>query len=461
MTHPAKTDQDDRTAFSQSSVRYVDPLRDPAGMKRISPAERAALRIVNQRIAAKPRLVDVVDFLFDETQGLIPCDRMSLALVEEDGRRIVAHHVRASYSPVLLGPGFSQDLNDTSLASVLMDGVPRIIGNLEQYLGEHPCSRSTELLLREGIRSSLTCPLIVEGRVVGFLFRSSRTPFQYSRKSVELQISIGERISQAVEKAWRIEQLEEANRGYFEMLGFVSHELKNPVASMVTDARLVADGYLGEVAPAQRNKLERLIKKGEQLLELVGEYLDLAQMEGNELQANFAQRVPLESAVIEPAVEVIRPQIESRAMKLLIDMSQTPRLLLDCDPVLLRIVLVNLLANAVKYGRDGGEIRVRVSASRSRITVAVWNQGPGFPLAERAKLFHRFSRLDEPELRKSRGTGLGLYNAWRIVQLHGGTMRATSEQGSWAQFSFEIPQPPGPKCAVEETTRDRAEADNG
>jgi signal transduction histidine kinase len=448
VTRSLKPDHDDRTAFSRSSVRFVDPLRDLAGMERITPEERATLRIVNQRIAAKPRLVDVVDFLFDETQSLIPCDRISLALIEEDGRRIVANHVRANYSPVLLGRGFAQDFNDTSLASVLSDGIPRIIGDLEQYLGEHPCSRSTELLLREGIRSSLTCPLIVEGRVVGFLFRSSRTPFQYSRKSVELQISIGERISQAVEKAWRIEQLEEANRGYFEMLGFVSHELKNPVASMVTDARLVADGYLGEVAPAQRNKLERLIKKGEQLLELVGEYLDLAQMESNELQANFAQRVSLESAVIEPVVEMVRPQIDLRAMRLTVDMSQTPRLLLDCDPVLLRIVLVNLMANAVKYGREGGEIRLKVSAGRSRVTVAVWNQGPGFQLTERSKLFRRFSRLDDPELRKSRGTGLGLYNAWRIVQLHGGTMQATSEQGSWAQFSFEIPQPPGPKCVA-------------
>lgn len=429
-------------------------------MERITPEERATLRIVNQRIAAKPRLIDVVDFLFDETQGLIPCDRMSLALVEEDGRRIVARHVRASYSPILLGSGFSQDLNDTSLSSVLLDGAPRIIGDLEQYLGEHPCSRSTELLVREGIRSSLTCPLIVEGRVVGFLFRSSRTPFEYSRKSVELQISIGERISQAVEKAWRIEQLEEANRGYFEMLGFVSHELKNPVASMVTDARLVADGYLGEVAPAQRNKLERLIKKGEQLLELVGEYLDLAQMEGNELQATFAQRVSLESAVIEPAVEVVRPQIEAQAMKLVVDMSQTPRLLLDCDPVLLRIVLVNLLANAVKYGREEGEIRLKVSAGRSRVTIAVRNQGPGFALSERSKLFRRFSRLDDPELRKSRGTGLGLYNAWRIVQLHGGTMQATSERGSWAQFSFDIPQPPGLKCAAEESNPERIEANH-
>ena len=62
-------------------------------------------------------------------------------------------------------------------------------------------------------------------------------------------MAITERLSQAVEKAWRIEQLEEANHAYTQMLGFVSHELKSPVASMVTDAQLLTQGYLGDLTP--------------------------------------------------------------------------------------------------------------------------------------------------------------------------------------------------------------------
>ena len=77
--------------------------------------------------------------------------------------------------------------------------------------------------------------------------------------------------------------------------------------------------------------------------------------------------------------------------------------------------------------------------SRAKLKVAVWNEGPGFGPDEKNKLFRRFSRLDDPILKKQRGTGVGLYNAWRIIQLHNGSISAESKQGEWAQFAFEIP----------------------
>ena len=433
------------TGPSGSTVRYVDPFRDRSGFARMTAEERRLLGVVNQRIAAKPTLPAVIDFLFDEMQHLIPCDRMSLAFVEEEGRRVIAHHVRTTYRAPLLVGGYAQDLNETSLGAVLEAGTPRIIGDLEQYVAEHPRSSSSRLLALEGVRSSLTCPLLVEGRVVGFMFRSSRERASFSRRHVELQMSISERLSQAVEKAWHIEQLEEANRAYLEMLGFVSHELKSPVASMVTDARLVADGYLGPVSDVQRAKLERFISKGDYLLDLVREYLDLARVEGNELQMNVTRGVRFEDEVVLPAIELVRAEIEAHGMSISVDCSQTPRLLVDCDSTLVKIVLVNLLANAVHYGREDGRIVVRVTASRERFSVRVWNEGVGFAATDIPKLFRRFSRLTtlgENEGARRRGTGLGLYSAWRIVQLHGGRIRAASQPGDWAEFRFDIPQPP-------------------
>ena len=74
-------------------------------------------------------------------------------------------------------------------------------------------------------------------------------------------------------------------------------------------------------------------------------------------------------------------------------------------------------------------------------TVSVWNEGPGFPPESRGELFRKFSRLQTPETRDRTGTGVGLYTAWRIVHLHGGRMEAASQEGAWAEFSLEIPQP--------------------
>ncbi len=435
------------------AVRYIDPLRDAHALRPITTAERGLLRQVNQRIAARPSLRAIVDYLFDTTQGLIPCDRIGLAFVDPDGQRVTSYYNRAAYEPLLIDRDYSEGLRGSSLRRVLEKGLPRIIPDLEEYLVRHPRSGSTRLLVKEGVRSSLTCPLSVEGRVVGFIFRSSRTKDTYSAKHIHLQTAIAERLSQAVEKTWRIEQLEQANHAYTQMLGFVSHELKSPVASMVTDARLIADGYLGEVRPDQKEKLERLIRKGDYLLGLVREYLDLARVEGGELEARLRPEVDFRSEVLDAAADVVRPQLEAKGVRLAVADPNGAEPRVCCDPDLMRIVLVNLLDNAVKYGREGGEIRVTLEVAAPRhlgpetLRVAVWNEGPGFSPAQRNKLFRRFSRLDSPELKGAKGTGVGLYNAWRIVQLHRGRITAESKHGEWAQFSFEIPATP--ECGSE------------
>ena len=222
---------------------FVDPFRDARALTPITPEERKILRTVNQKIAARPSLRAIVDYLFDNTQELIPCDRIGLAFVDERGERVTSYYNRASYAPLrhrqgLLGGAAA----DVAARGAATPGSRASSATSTLYLEAHPRSRSTKRLVQEGVRSNLTCPLSVEGRVVGFIFRSSRRTHTYRPRHIELQMAITERLSQAVEKAWRIEQLEEANYAYTQMLGFVSHELKSPVASMVTDAQLLDAG---------------------------------------------------------------------------------------------------------------------------------------------------------------------------------------------------------------------------
>ena len=94
--------------------------------------------------------------------------------------------------------------------------------------------------------------------------------------------------------------------------------------------------------------------------------------------------------------------------------------------------------------RENGRVRLRTEPTSRGAAFSVWNEGPGFPASQRPRLFRKFSRLDTPELRKRKGTGVGLYTSWRIVTLHGGRIDAMSEEGAWAEFRVEIPRLPGP-----------------
>ncbi len=450
-------DELDKT--QQPAVTYIDPFRDGAALKPIGPEARTLLRTVNQKIAARPSLRAIVDYLFENTQSLIPCDRMGLAFIDEQSVYVTSYYNRTSYDRLRIDQGYREGLRGSTLNDVMQSGLPRIINDLEAYVKDHPRSRSSKLLIREGVRSSLTCPLIVEGRVVGFIFRSSRTPYTYGPHHIELQMAITERLSQAVEKAWRIEQLEEANYAYTQMLGFVSHELQSPVASMVTDAQILSQGYLGDLTTEQRAKVMSMERKGQYLLSLVREYLDLARVEGGELRLATRSRVDVMEDVVAEAVDIVRPQADAHGIFLLTCMPSPALPPVCCDPTLLRIVTVNLLDNAIKYGNEGGDIRVKAEVGldekgAERLRISVWNSGPGFSAEQQNKLFRRFSRLDDPALKSRRGTGVGLYNSWRIIQLHKGRITAESEHGAWAEFSFEIPATAD--CADLAVDRERA-----
>ena len=423
--------------MSDDIVLYVQPESLDAAAEPIGAAEAAALDRVNRRIAASPSLDGLMDFLFSETMPDSPCDRMGLALIEEDGKRITTRWARATYEPLLLKDGYTEDFIDSSLSSVVRSGQYRIINDLDLYLKRKSDSRSSRILLQEGVRSSITCPLIVDGRIAGVLFRSARKPNAYFVRDLVKQRRIAERLSQAVEKASIILQLKRANDSYIEMLGFVSHEMKSPVAAMVTNARLILDGYVGDISDEQRDTLQSIERKGEFLLDLVRQYLDLAKIETGELRPAL-ETVDFLDAVAKPAIDIIEPQRATAKMTLdIVKPDDFPAV--DCDPSLMRIVMVNLLGNTVKYGNEGGAVRLTLERRDSWLRVSVMNEGPGFPADQREKLFKKFSRLNAPELKKRKGTGVGLYTTWRIIEAHGGKIRAESEPGRSATFYFDLP----------------------
>ncbi len=402
-----------------------------------SPMETEALGHVNRRIASGETLNSIIDFLFDEMRAIMPCDRIGIGFIEEAGSRLSLYYVRAAYEPLHLDRGYAADIQGSSLAPIFESGRPRIINDLARYYDDHPGSESTRLLLKEGVRSSMTCPLEVDGRRVGLLFRSSREPSAYTDREAALHMAVAERLSQAVEKAYRIEELRAAIGSYMEMLGFVTHELKSPLSSIIQLGRSLADGYFGEMEPKHREMLERILRKAEYLVSLSNEYLNLSRFESGGARID-KKRGDIIAEAIEPAIEIVAPQIQSNAVTLEKNYETNPLTALF-DTELIKIVAVNLVGNAVKYGNVKGRIRISAERTADTARVSVWNEGPGFPETEKKNLFKKFSRLQTPELLGRKGSGIGLYLSWKALQAHGGKIRAESEPGRWAEFIFEIP----------------------
>lgn len=403
-----------------------------------SDEERSILYQINLKVAGSKSLGEILDFIFEEIKKIIPCDRIDVAFIEEDNQRMVIEFVKSDYEPVYLKKGFASDIIGGSIQKVFLSGMPSVINDMELHSKLNPMSESARMLLKEGIRSSMVCPLKSEDRYIGMFMCRSRKVNAYGNHQISLQMAYAHRLGQAVEKAYHISELSSAMSSYMEMLSFVSHELKNPLASIVMTAKTLAKGYYGEIGDKQKQAADRIIRKAEYLLNLTAEYLSLASIETGEFQVR-PREVDFYKEVVSHSVEIVNVMLQEKHIQFQQNCSpEIPPVI--CDPELMKIVLTNFLSNAVKYSNDGAVIKLNIAAHDGRVRVSVWNEGPGFPESEKIRLFKRFSILQTPELTQRKGHGVGLYVTWKIILFHGGRIWADSRHGEWAEFTFEIPQ---------------------
>lgn len=236
-------------------------------------------------------------------------------------------------------------------------------------------------------------------------------------------------------------KLEQSNRNYMQTLGFVTHELKAPLAAIQMLIATMVDGYLGQVSPQVSEFFTRIQRNCAELQDMVRDYLDLSRLERGELTAAKSP-IDLSKSVVEMALDQTAVFFRSRGIHLHVTCpAELPAV---GDPGLLRIALTNFLTNAAKYGRENAAARLTVSAENGIVTMSVWNEGAGFPPAEASRLFDKFFRVRDENTHSKRGSGIGLFTVRRIAELHGGRAWAESEPGGWAAFHFSFPAAPPP-----------------
>ena len=169
--------------------------------------EGEELDLVSNRVSAGVLLDDVLEEFYREARGIFPYDRIGVSLLEDGGRTLRARWARSSLGPLRLAEGYAAPMEGSSLEEILATGRPRILNDLVDYLAARPSSASTRLVVEEGVRSSLTCPLVAGGVSIGFLFFSSARPDAYADAHVAAYQRIAGQLSVLVEKARLVSEL--------------------------------------------------------------------------------------------------------------------------------------------------------------------------------------------------------------------------------------------------------------
>jgi signal transduction histidine kinase/ActR/RegA family two-component response regulator len=239
------------------------------------------------------------------------------------------------------------------------------------------------------------------------------------------------------------EQLRAANSAKNEFLSRMSHELRSPLGAVMGFGQLLEFGDLDE---RQKQKVSMILKASDHLLAIVNEVLDISLMEEGAL--SISAEVVAVQPLIDDALDLMRPL--AAAMHVVIRPPEFSRgnSYVFADNQRLKQVVINLVANAIKYNRRGGEVRIRVeSAGADRVTINVIDSGKGIEQASLEKLFVPFERLDAATS-GIEGTGLGLAVSRSLIEAMGGTIGATSTPGVGSVFFVELDQ--GEPLAVEE-----------
>ena len=236
-------------------------------------------------------------------------------------------------------------------------------------------------------------------------------------------------------------KLQDLNRHYLEMVGFITHELNQPMGVLKGYLILLQDESLGPLAsPKQKQAVSTMLRNVDALINMIQKYLQLGRIESGRMEINKT-RIPVFREALAPVLEDEKKQLDTRKIAVVLENEETFRKLEAlADPVLLRIVFSNLIGNALKYGREGGRIWCGMRDEPEEWLFYIKNEGRGIPADKLAVVFEKFARLEGELERHSRGTGLGLLNARVIVEKHGGRIWAESEEGAWANFLFTLPK---------------------
>jgi signal transduction histidine kinase len=410
--------------------------------------QRRKLEQITTNINAGFTLQDVLEKIYGEFREVVPYNRIGMALIEPQGV-VRAYWAHSDAGQIHLSEGYAAPLVGSSLEAILQTGQPRILNDLVAYLETKPNSHSTRLIVREGMRSSLTCPLIVKDEPLGFLFFSSAQPGVYQNQHSEIFQQIASQLVVIVEKAKLISDLEqsreeikhqnEALQRLDELkntfIAIAAHDLRSPLSYILTSIELITGPDAALYRDHQKTFLEGIQRQVRHMVHLVDDLLDLGEIQSGRFKLHL-QAIKL-SEILEEAVRVQSQLAAAKGTQIELVMEDDG--LVHVDPSRMRQVLYNLLSNGVKYSPPNSQVQMLVRRQSSSWRIMIVDQGPGIRVEDRPRLFQPYQRLSAKPTAGEKSTGLGLAICRSIIEAHAGSIGVDSTPGKGASFWFTLP----------------------
>jgi signal transduction histidine kinase len=315
-------------------------------------------------------------------------------------------------------------------ARVLETGEPLLIEDVERdWAGGNEI---LERMRRIDGRSLMIVPLAIGEETLGVLtFGSTRTDRFYHPTDLSLALELARSAGLALDNARLYRRAELAIAARDEILGVVSHDLRNPVNRVRLAAELLAEMY--ELPQGAQRTTAMIVRATDEMDRLIGDLLDVTRIEAGRLSIDAAA-TPL-GRLLERLDESHAPAAREKNLVWRVDGPEEP-ITLDVDEGRLLQALGNLVGNALKFTPAGGEVRIGTERTSDGVRIAVRDNGPGMDQAQLANVFDRFWQSRSGD---RRGAGLGLAIAQGIVRAHGGRIRMESEIGVGTTASLELP----------------------
>lgn len=234
----------------------------------------------------------------------------------------------------------------------------------------------------------------------------------------------------------RVAELVAINKAKDEFISVASHQLRTPATGVKQYIGMVLEGYAGEIDDNQREMLTKAYESNERQLQIVSNLLRVAQVDAGKVRLR-----PADTDIVQLVDDTIKEQqakFEQRRQTVTFD-RPSGEVILEIDKPHFRMVLENLIDNASKYSPEDTKVSVSIFHAGGDVKIQIKDQGVGIKESDQDRLFEKFFRIDNPLSTLVGGTGLGLYWAKKIIDLHNGTIQVESKEGKGTAFIITMP----------------------